>query len=46
MADGAADFMAGNPQDLALPGFVAALARWSVPQDKDWFAYKMMHPRA
>ena len=46
VADGAADFMAGNPQELALPGFVAALARWSVPQDKDWFAYKMLDPRA
>ena len=46
VAGGAADFMAGNPQELALPGFVAALARWSVPQDKDWFAYKMMDPRA
>ena len=46
VADGAADFMAGNPQELALPGFVAALSRWSVPQDKDWFAYKLMDPRA
>src|SRR5919199_6450974 len=46
VADGAADFMAGNPQELALPGFVAALTRWSVPQDKDWFAYKLMEPRA
>jgi aspartate aminotransferase len=41
-----ADFMAGNPQELALPGFVAALSRWSVPQDKDWFAYKVMESRA
>jgi aspartate aminotransferase len=38
--------MAGNPQELALPGLVAALTRWSVPQDKEWFAYKMMDPRA
>ena len=38
-----ADFMAGNPQELAMPPFVAALTRWSVPQDKDWYAYKMMH---
>jgi hypothetical protein len=45
VADGAADFMAGNPQELALPGFVAALSRWSVPQDKDWFAYKKMSAR-
>ncbi|MGH8967061.1 MAG: aminotransferase class I/II-fold pyridoxal phosphate-dependent enzyme, partial [Actinomycetes bacterium] len=26
-----ADFMAGNPQEPALPGFVEALLRWSVP---------------
>src|SRR5215471_15214794 len=34
------DFVAGNPQEMALEGFVAALQRWSVPQDKNWFAYK------
>jgi len=34
------DFVAGNPQELALPAFVDALQRWSVPQDKDWYAYK------
>jgi aspartate aminotransferase len=34
------DLVAGNPQELALPAFVDALQRWSVPQDKDWFAYK------
>jgi aspartate aminotransferase len=38
----AADFVAGNPQEMTLPGFVAALTRWSVPLNKDWFAYKMM----
>jgi aspartate aminotransferase len=41
-----ADFVAGNPQELALPGFVDALTRWSVPRDPDWFSYKMMDPRA
>ena len=35
------DFVAGNPHEFALPEFVEALQRWSVPQDKDWFAYKM-----
>ncbi|HKX17038.1 MAG TPA: aminotransferase class I/II-fold pyridoxal phosphate-dependent enzyme [bacterium] len=35
-----ADFVAGNPQEMALPGFVEALRRWSVPRDKDWFSYK------
>ena len=34
-----ADFVAGNPQELALPGFVEALRRWSVPKDKDWFSH-------
>lgn len=42
----AADFMAGNPQEPTLPRLVAALTRWSVPLDKDWFAYKMMDPGA
>ena len=42
----AADFIAGNPQEPTLPRFVAALTRWSVPLDKDWFAYKMMDPGA
>jgi hypothetical protein len=41
-----ADFLAGNPQEGALPGFLAALARWSVPQDPGWFGYKMPDPRA
>jgi aspartate aminotransferase len=40
------DFVAGNPQELALPGFVDALQRWSVPQDKDWYAYKFNEPYA
>jgi aspartate aminotransferase len=34
------DFVAGNPQELALPAFVDALQRWAAPQDKDWYAYK------
>jgi aspartate aminotransferase len=34
------DFVAGNPQEMPLPDFVEALRRWSVPQNKDWFAYK------
>ncbi len=40
------DFVAGNPQEPALPGFVEALRRWSVPKDKDWFAYKTMDTNA
>lgn len=41
-----ADFLAGNPQEQALPGFVEALQRWSVPASIDWFAYRMMHEPA
>ena len=40
------DFVAGNPQELALPGYVEALQRWTVPQDKDWYAYKFNEPYA
>ena len=40
------DFVAGNPQELALPEYVEALRRWTVPQDKDWYAYKFNEPYA
>lgn len=36
-----ADLVFGNPHEMPLPGLVAALAHRAVPQDKDWFAYKM-----
>jgi aspartate aminotransferase len=35
------DFTFGNPQELPLPAFTAALQRWAEPQNKNWFAYKM-----
>jgi aspartate aminotransferase len=35
------DFLLGNPQELPLQGYVDTLQRWLVPQNKDWFAYKM-----
>lgn len=38
---GIADFAVGNPQEMPLPGLVDALQRHAVPQDKDWFAYKL-----
>src|SRR5262245_37711381 len=41
-----ADFLAGNPQEGALPGFLAALARWSEPQTGNWYGYKPPDPRA
>ena len=31
---------------MPLPGYVAALQRHLVPQDKDWFAYKLSEPRS
>ncbi len=43
---GVANFLLGNPQEMPLPGFVDALRHWSVPQDKDWFAYTINDPRA
>ena len=41
-----ADFVAGNPQEMVMPEFVEALQRWSVPRDKDWYAYKFNEPYA
>jgi aspartate aminotransferase len=38
------DFTLGNPQEMPLPGFVQALSEWSIPQNKDWFAYKNNEP--
>ena len=38
---GVADFVLGNPHEMPLAGFADALQRWSAPQDKDWFAYKL-----
>jgi aspartate aminotransferase len=35
------DFMLGNPHEMPLAGFSEALKKWSAPQNKDWFAYKM-----
>ena len=45
---GIADFTFGNPQELPLPGLVAAIQHHAEPKDKDWFAYKLneAEPRA
>jgi aspartate aminotransferase len=40
------DFLAGNPEEPALPGYPEALRRWSVPQHRGWFAYNMPDRRA
>ena len=39
-----ANFAVGNPQEMPLAGYVEALQRHVVPQDKDWFAYKLSEP--
>lgn len=38
------DFVFGNPQEMPLTGFVQALGKSLVPQNKDWFAYKNNEP--
>ncbi len=38
---GIANFAIGNPHDMPLPRFVESIQKWAVPQNKDWFAYKM-----
>lgn len=43
---GVSDFVFGNPQEMPLPGFVESLGRWSIPQNKDWFAYKNNEPQS
>lgn len=35
----ACNFETGNPTEMPIPGYVAALQKWSVPQSNDWFAY-------
>jgi aspartate aminotransferase len=36
-----ANFAVGNPQEMPLPAYVAALRDATEPRDKDWFAYKL-----
>jgi aspartate aminotransferase len=40
------DFVFGNPHEAPIEEFSEALRRWTVPQNKDWFAYKMSEPEA
>ncbi len=39
-----ANFAVGNPQQMPLPDYVAALHQHLDPRDKDWFAYKLSEP--
>ena len=43
---GVSDLVLGNPQQMPLPGFVDAIRRHAIPQDKNWFAYKWSEPAA
>jgi aspartate aminotransferase len=43
---GVSDFALGNPHEMPLTELTVALQKWSIPQDKDWFAYKMNEPKA
>ncbi|MEX1159142.1 MAG: aminotransferase class I/II-fold pyridoxal phosphate-dependent enzyme [Thermomicrobiales bacterium] len=38
------DFAFGNPHDMPMPNYVDVLQRALVPEDKNWFAYKMNEP--
>lgn len=40
------DFTFGNPHELPLPGFVAALRTWIEPRHARWFAYQTSDERA
>jgi aspartate aminotransferase len=42
----ACDFVAGNPEVPALPGYVETLQKWLEPQHRRWFAYGMPDRRA
>jgi aspartate aminotransferase len=42
----ACDFLAGNPEVPALPGYVETLQKWLEPQHRRWFAYGMPDPHA
>jgi len=41
-----ADFVAGNPQEMPIPGFAETLIKWTKPTSKDHFAYKQSIPEA
>jgi aspartate aminotransferase len=41
-----ANFAVGNPQEMPMPEYVAALQRHIEPRDKDWFAYKISEPES
>jgi len=40
------DFTIGNPHDTPMAAFTEALQRWTLPQDKYWYSYKMNEAKA
>lgn len=42
----AADFVAGNPQEMPIPEFAEALHKAVDPKSRDWFAYTLNNPDA
>jgi aspartate aminotransferase len=40
------DFLAGNPQEPAMPAYVEALQNWAQPEGPDWYAYIQSDPQA
>lgn len=40
------DFVFGNPHEMPLPGFVAALEHSLEPRNENWFAYKTSEPES
>ena len=43
---GVANFAFGNPNEMPLPGYVAALRAHLEPHAPDWFAYKLSEPKS
>ncbi|MBK9124375.1 MAG: aminotransferase class I/II-fold pyridoxal phosphate-dependent enzyme [Chloroflexi bacterium] len=43
---GISDFAVGNPHDMPLEEYTAALQSHLAPKNKDWFAYKTSEPEA
>ncbi len=41
-----ANFAVGNPQEMPMPAYVAALQKHIEPRNKDWFAYKLSEPES
>lgn len=40
------DFVFGNPHEMPLEGFVAALSQGLIPRNQEWFAYKLSEPES